>query len=943
MNLSELHKLAIEEVYATNSSFQHNLLQANSKEVIAENGRLREQLAHAKRVLGVMVRRKPRVDVQQMTQKYTKKIVNVEMKVETLMRKIGQRKLKESLNLFEFNLGEDVMDAEKKKMFTKMKHVKEDLEIEQKNNVNLRTKIVEKEGHIAELKKKLEEAQQTDKKQVTDEDLIQRNRELEAKVKELEKKKTDVDVQIKQIKERYKKSYNKMKKMEEEMEDVEKNMEALSQTVENQRKELREKEEEIEKVKKEKGIDVHGEKSAEDYQKDLATGNKENERLNQLLEEERAKVEGLELRVLELNEEVKVARRGEENSKIKLNLKSQTLQKREERQQVVDKVVQDPQAAEFGLQGGIKSISFKNIFKYSKSKTTSDLDRKEIGGVGDPIKSVENDKNEKVQEPKQAPLQPILAVINEPEIKERDNKMTININNINITHYSMISPSSKNKDQKMTESLNNSRVIKSLESNQVPPTKVDFKSKLSNSFDLKSLDHQREFDGKHSKSNVSEKKSSINKMYLPDDMTDSDSSITSLIQNTSPRNSKGDHRIDKPRLATPNEAQNMIKNMETVKKTYNGCSGNMIIKNSCVSVNSVNENMSLSPKAKTMHKSLFALKLDTKSKELDELDEMDNVETLAKGDTSFNFEDQTPEDKLENSESFDEDLFGFKKEMESGVFSKREINAFEEDENIDLMMADDEVEAGTTVMEFSQRLIAKTKEGAMKNNNNAKPQQKKPASPINHLAVPDKKTLFDESFNNESFAFASNPREQSLLMPPAQILNTNHSFAGEKLAFVSGTSFGTNNDLNRVFDLIKEHSEKEEQKKTEPKRPSVNNLKTVPEEGDMMEEFEFRLPKKMAHSPRGSQFDSKNSMSELGDFTNKFKNPEYKETNMLEIMKAMNTDGIDQLTYDKIFNTKKVKEVGAEGNMSPNLPSPNDSGDEMFFVNKRILEDPKNQ
>lgn len=938
--------MALEEVYATNSSFKNNLIQANSKGVMAENSRLREELLHAKQLLGALARSRPRVDVGKLTQKYTKRLVSVEMKAERLKRMMEQQRLKESMNLMEISLGDEVMDAQQKQMAAKIRHVKEDLEIEQKNNVNLRTKIVEKEQRIVELEKKLEEALGVDKQQVTDEDLIVRNQELDAKVKELEKKKADVDVQIGQIKERYKKSYKKMKKMEEEMEDVEKNMEALSQTVENQRKELREKDEEIEKVKKEKGTGASGEKSPEDYQRDLATGNKENERLNLLLEEERGKVEALQMRVLQLTEEVRVARRGEENSKIKLNLKSQTLQK-EDRQQLLDAVTEDPQVAEFGLQGGIKSISFKNIFKdlkhkYTKSKTTTELDRKEVTQPVEPVKAIEGEPKDKM--PEQMPLQPILAVINEPEqVKtERENKMTININNINITHYSLISPTSKKGEKKEPRSLNNSREIKSLESNQVSPHKVDFKSKLSNSFDLKSLDNQREYRADAFKSNVSEKKSSIDKMYLPEDMTDSDSSITSLIQNASPRNSKGDLRNDKPRLAAPNESQNMIRNMETVKKTYNGSSGNMIIKNSRVSVNSVNENMSCSPKNKMMHKSLFALKIDGKSKELQT---MDNVETLAKGDSSFNFEDDSPKDNFEKSESFDEDILGFKKEMESGVFSKREINAFEEDENIDLMMADDEVEPGTTVMEFSQRLIAKTKEGAMKNNNNAKPKAK-PAekAPEINLTPPQKKNLFDESFKNDSFAFASNPREQSLLMPPAQILNTNHSFAGDKLGFVSGTSFGTNNEINLVLDSIKEHSEREEQKRKEQRRPSASNLKTVPEEGAILDQFEFKLPKKMMHSPRGSQFDSKNSLSELGDFMMKHRerNPDYKDANMLDIMKAMNTDGIDQSVYDNIFNTKKVKDIEIDGNISPSMQSPSGSTDGMFFGTKRIEEDSKN-
>jgi hypothetical protein len=949
LNISELHNLAIEEVYATNSSFKNASMGGNSKELVKENKKMKNQIENIKKRLENLLQINIGENVEKMTQKYIEKILIIENKVESLNRKLSQDKLKESLNLLEMNLGDDVMDAEKKGLVTKMKHVKEDLEIEQKNNINLRSQILEKEKRIKELEEELVKANELDKKQVTDKDLIQRNLDLEDKVKDLEKKKADVDVQIGQIRKRYKFSYNKMNEMKAEMEDIEKNMDALSQTVENQRKELKEKDEEIEKIMKEKGRDANAEKSAEDYQKDLATGNKENERLNSLLDEERHKVEELERKILQLNEEVKIAKRGEDELKIKLNLFSQTLKNNEETKHLIDAVVDDPKVTEFGTQGGLKSFSFKHIFKdfqqkLAQAKSISDMDKEEKEFSQD--KSLKEKKEKEIiHEPIQIPKNAVVSVVQQPENidKKIDNKMTFNINNINITHISVISPTSKAQENKNQVSFSPQRTSKSLESNKVPSKKMDFKSKLSTSFDLKSLDDVSNSDKNKPELVISEKKSGFNRMYIPDDMTDSDSSITSLIQKQSPRNSKGDHFIERnkerevERDISRDGDQQLIKDLETVKKSYNGSSGNMIItKNTRNSVNSVNENFNISPRGKVMHKSLFALKIEG------EENETDGVETLAKGNTSFNFKENDQNSiELDKSDSFDDMFLGGKKEMEDGVFSKREINAFEEDELLEKMMEDDEIEAGTTTMEYSQRLIAKTEEGAKKNKNNL---NTKPRITVNNAEpkplTDQQKNLFDESFRNESFAFASNPREQSMLMAPANILNTNQSFAADKLGFISGTSFGTNNEINNLLDSIKEHSKKEEQNVKEHKKPNKNNLMIVPEEGNIAEDFEFELPIQLNQNQKDSnQFNSTNSLAGIGDFLNKHKDRNQKETKLVDIMNGFNTDGLDQNVYDSIFNTKKVAKIDVDGSISPSMQSPSGSTDDMFFGTKVIQED----
>jgi hypothetical protein len=647
-----------------------------------------------------------------------------------------------------------------------------------------------------------------------------------------------------------------------------------------------------------------------------------------------------------------MAKQREEELKIKINVFSQTLKNNEETKHLIDAVVDDPKVTEFGTQGGIKSFSFKDIFKdfqhklaQAKSKTEKDnkdaLDHQEI-------KKIEHEKEkEKIQEPVQIPKNAIAnpePLKQDNVAKEGDKNMTFNINNITITHISVISPTSKAKQKDNQIEFAPQRASKSLESNKISSKKVDFKSKLSTSFDLKSLDDISDSDKKQPELIISDKKSSFNKMYLPDDMTDSDSSITSLIQNPSPRNSKGENLIFKMKEndigkdSHKDSKNGFMNDLTTVKKNQNKSSGNMIIKNSRVSVNSVNENFNVSPRGKPLHKSLFALKTE-------EDVETKGIETLAKGDSSFNFEDNDDKSsELNKSDSFDDMMFGGKKEINEDVFYE-ENNAFEQDNLMVDMLKDDTVEVGTSAIEYSQRIIARNNEEAKTNRDNPKNKVKpKVNEKKNNLLEPpkeEKKTIFDESFRNESFAFASNPREQSLLMAPANILNTNLSFAAvDKNGFISGTSFGTNNEINNVLDCIKEHSIREEQKKKEQKKPNVNNLVTVPEEANIAEDFQFKLPNQ---SPKGSRcFDSTNSLTGLGDFLTKPKqqnqNGNGNDQNMLDILAGFNTDALDQKCYDNILG-KKVSQIDIDGSISPSMQSPSGSTDGMFFGTKCIQED----
>ena len=169
------------------------------------------------------------------------------------------------------------------------------------------------------------------------------------------------------------------------------------------------------------------------------------------------------------------------------------------------------------------------------------------------------------------------------------------------------------------------------------------------------------------------------------------------------------------------------------------------------------------------------------------------------------------------------------------------------------MMNDDDVKVGETTSAYSQRIISKNQQ--KKKDDNVKNEGKKvqEEKKSNLLEAPKKKNVFNTSFQNESFAFASNQKEQSLLMVPGQILNndqsfaagdrifnTNQSFAGNMGAFDTAKSFGTNglSEITKVMDNIKIDSERMEQLELNEKHPGKEtptkkqiNLMIVPEDG----------------------------------------------------------------------------------------------------------------
>ena len=206
--------------------------------------------------------------------------------------------------------------------------------------------------------------------------------------------------------------------------------------------------------------------------------------------------------------------------------------------------------------------------------------------------------------------------------------------------------------------------------------------------------------------------------------------------------------------------------------------------------------------------------------------------------------------------------------------------------------------------------------------------------------TPEEKNVFDESFRNDSFAFASNNKEQSLLLvqQKGQVLNTNLSFAADKNTFSSITSFGTNQEIGNVLDTIVEDSNRRENKKKHKiiDKPKLSDLKIVPEE-DIEKDFEFNLPMKMEQNNTDIlQFDSKG----MGDFFHKSKevNEKSEGKDLHQMMKDFNTGNMDQKIFDNVLKHKQLKEIELDGSLNSPLPSPNGSTDGMFFETKRLKD-----
>ena len=974
-----------EEVYATNSSRLESKTNSTLTILRKKNLNLEKELNNCKDVISKIRALKVKNGGSAQIVKFEERVGKLKVKLNTFQAKIREGRLKESLNIMEIKLGEEVIDLEKKKLTKKLKNTKEELEIEQKNNIGLRDTIRLKDEEINKMTDQIEESKSIGNKGVNDQEIIKRNQELHKVVQDLEKKKKDVEVQIGDIRKRYKMSYKKINEMKIEMEDKENNYNTLSQNVERLKEELKEKDTEIDHLKKPKESEEVSQLQREEYVKGLVTGNKETERLNSLLDEKKMEVEVVQIEYQKLVDKMKKLEKENQGLVLKMNLISQLHKENNvEARSFIDSMVEDPRVTEFGSHGGLRSFSFKNIltrglkegiFNTNILKDDQEVIPENISNENKETFSqilAANSKNNSFYESVKKREKEIVNSIPDkevvpefdPHLEKKNSKLTININNYNINNLKILNQSENGiQDEVLTNSLTeqnkqsqaiqpniNLRGSHSLEQNILPSKKIDFKSKLSDSFDL-NIDEPKKKSEKANKSKKSykskSKKSEFQRMYLDDAEFSDDSSISSFQIKSSPKNSFGLERG----MKEPSQVKSLVfsnpqpaKKRPSIKKILSSISdnrskkedlrtGNMILNESRESIHSVDNNRRSLSLDKKLHKSLFA----SKSKE--NLEECEAINTLAGKGTSFRFDEL---DKI-SVESEIDSLFGEKKVNDSGVFSEKNLNAFEQDEVIHKMMEDDDVKPGETVLAFSQRYVANQEElDKQKENGKGKDpsQANQPVIKKNLLGGNlEDKNLFDESFRNDSVMFASNTSEihNKTLNVPGRILNPNNSFASDPLAFISGSSFGTGGAcVNNILDAIKKHSEQNEHseggigqnislsKSKEPlefkTKPRPNDLMVVPEEinfgDDLEEEFEkdftIKLNNQLLISPKNIDntiFDSSISLTMTNFLPNKSqsKNPEYKEKNMLDIMKDFNTGKMDQNIYDEIF--KKVTET----------------------------------
>ena len=223
----------------------------------------------------------------------------------------------------------------------------------------------------------------------------------------------------------------------------------------------------------------------------------------------------------------------------------------------------------------------------------------------------------------------------------------------------------------------------------------------------------------------------------------------------------------------------------------------------------------------------------------------------------------------------------------------------------------------------------------------------------------NKNNLFDQSFNNNSFAFHSNTSEFNTQNNPIQnlkLLNTNQSFAGQDaLGFVSSSSFGNMNmQINNLLDDIKKHSEKTEIKSSMLNYSNKNkNLMIVPEEKNAPDSVDFdfegdMFKAKLEADVEKNKFNTLGSLNIMNDvipFNNQIINTENKNVegkNIIDLMNNFNTGQMDQSIFDDIIkkenqNVKTVKENNSI-NQSKSLSDSEDLEEEMGFSIKKISE-----
>ena len=556
--------MAIEEVYATNSSLNIYKTNSNFKDLFKKNKVLAYQIQKYKEAFASLKNLNSNKNYHKKICATESRIEKIRVSIDKIKNMIPSKSVEESFNLVELELGEtlsksksSVMNPNNENIKRELSDLKQKYEIEKKNNSSLRVKFREKDEEIELLQTELQKKREIKTENVSDEGLIKKNTELEERIEAVEKKKKDMEDQLGDIRNRYRTTFKSMTSMKKEMSNIQKNSDTLVETVENLRETLETKTKEIEDLENMKDNPSANKKLQEDYEKDLITGNKENERLNSILEEKKIECQHLQIDLQEMKEnQIKLVQENQQLM-IKLNvllssqLNNNNNNNNESNQKFIDAFVGDPRVTEFGTQGGLRSFSFKNILtrglKEGLFGTNQTLDNVN-SFLGESEQTKDNmafinikgvtSKQSSFQESKQKE-QDNSNILDESlkksvsEQSKPDKVMTINFNtyridNVNVVNNTQIKngfPEPKQDSIKQKEaSFNNSEKEASLlskETNVIPSKKFDFKSQLSNSFDLGSESNKNKdsnpnnyINNKPSKSQTGKTESDIPKLYM---------------------------------------------------------------------------------------------------------------------------------------------------------------------------------------------------------------------------------------------------------------------------------------------------------------------------------------------------------------------------------------------------------------------------------------------
>ena len=248
-------------------------------------------------------------------------IVEDQMRLVQVKVAFNASELKESMNLFETGLGEEVNDRETRKLQKKLGDKKEELAIAERNIAGLNKLIDQKVKENKALEEELEN-------RPAGGEGFEEVKELRVKVKELETKKQSSEEQVVGIQKRFKIMYSKNKELSSQVVDLEDNMEALEKNIAELRRLKEEKDQIISDFEKrvkagglEEGDAVEMEKKLmAERELDLAQEDQEVKRLKSLLREKDDELMAEQGRTTKVTIQLEMKKKELKNWQIRWNL-----------------------------------------------------------------------------------------------------------------------------------------------------------------------------------------------------------------------------------------------------------------------------------------------------------------------------------------------------------------------------------------------------------------------------------------------------------------------------------------------------------------------------------------------------------------------------------------------------------------------------------------------